>query len=320
MTRYLLRRLPSLALVLVAASLLIFGVLRLIPGDPATTLAGPDASPATVAAIRHELGLDQSVPAQYVHWIWNVVTFHLGHSYLIGGSISSLVSSGVANTALLAVTALAAAVVIAAVVGPLWASTSNRWLDHLLTGANTLAVALPTFVTGVLLILVFGVLWPVLPTGGTPPAGLLADPGITAQYLLMPALCLALPIAAVLSRYLAESLRTELRQPYVTTALAAGVARRRIVVRHALRNALPTTVTVLGLQVGTLLGGAVLVEYIFSWPGLGQLIQQAITRRDYPVVQVLLLLSVVVFVLIQLLTDVLHAWLDPRIRLEGGTK
>jgi peptide/nickel transport system permease protein len=209
--------------------------------------------------------------------------------------------------------------VISLVLGPLWASGRSAWLDHVLTGANTLAIALPTYVTGVLLILVFGVLWPVLPTGGTPPNGLLADPGITAQYLVMPALCLALPIAAVLTRYLAESLRTELKQPYVGTALAAGVSRRRIITRHALRNALPTTITVLGLQVGALLGGAVLVEYIFSWPGLGQLIQQAITRRDYPVVQVLLLLSVVVFVLIQLLTDVIHVWLDPRIRL-GGTR
>jgi peptide/nickel transport system permease protein len=319
MTRYLLRRLPSLALVLVAASLLIFGVLRLIPGDPATTLAGPDASPATIAAIRHELGLDQSLPVQYLHWIGGVLSFHLGHSYLIGGSISSLVSSGVGNTALLDATALAMALVIAAVLGPLWASTRRPWLDHLLTGGNTLAIALPTFVTGVLLILVFGVLWPVLPSGGTPPDGLLSNPAITVQYLVMPAVCLALPIAAVLTRYLAEALRTELRQPYVATALAAGVSRRRIITRHALRNALPTSITVVGLQVGSLLGGAVLVEYIFSWPGLGQLIQQAITRRDYPVVQVLLLLSVVVFVLIQLLTDVVHVWLDPRIRL-GGTR
>jgi peptide/nickel transport system permease protein len=318
MIRYLIRRLPSLAMVLAVASVLIFGVLRLIPGDPASTLAGPDASPATVAAIRHELGLDQPLPVQYVHWIGSVLTWHLGRSYIIGGNISSLVSAGTGNTALLTAAALVIALAIAMIAGPLWASARRPWLEHLLTGVNTLAIALPAFVTGVLLILLFGVLLPVLPSGGTPPGGLLANPQITVQYLLMPATCLALPLAAVLARYLAESLRTEMSQPYVATALAAGVSRRRIITRHALRNVLPTSLTVLGLQIGALLGGAVLVEDIFAWPGLGQLIQQAINERDYPVVQVLLLLSVGVFVVIQLLTDVAHALLDPRIRLGGA--
>lgn len=318
MLRYLARRIPSAVVVLFLASAFIFAIIRLIPGDPASTLAGPDASPASVAAIRHSLGLDQSIPVQYVHWLGQVFSFNLGRSYMIGGTISSLVTHSFGYTVTLTASALVIAALLALVVGPIWATTRHRWLEALITGSNTVAIALPTFVTGVLLVLVFGVLVPVLPSGGVPPDGMFANVSITAQYLLMPAVCLALPVAAVLSRFLAETLRTELRQPYITTAAALGVSRRRLLWRHALRNALPTSITVLGMQVGSLLGGAVLVEAIFAWPGVGQLIEQAISRRDYPVVQVLLLLSVGVFVVIQLLTDIAHVYLDPRVRIGGA--
>lgn len=319
MLRYLIRRAPSAVLVLFLASALIFLLLRLIPGDPASSLAGSEATPAQVATIRHQLGLDQPIPAQYVHWLGHIVTGNLGRSYMIGGNISTLVATGFVNTLVLTLTSLVLAALIALVIGPLWAGARSGWLDGLLTGVNTVAVALPTFVTGVLLVLVFAVLWPVLPPGGLPPDGLAANLGFTVQYLLLPAVCLALPVSAVLSRYLAELLRTELRQPYILTATALGVPRRRRLLRHALRNALPTTVTVLGIQVGNLLGGAVLVEAIFAWPGVGQLIQQGILRRDYPLVQVLLLLSVAIFVVVQLGTDLAHAYLDPRVRI-GGTE
>lgn len=317
MLRYLARRAPSAVLVLFLASVLIFFVIRLIPGDPAATLAGTDASPGAVAAIRHQLGLDRSIPAQYVHWLGQIFTGNLGRSYMIGGSISSLVIHGFGNTLILAISALVLAAVIALILGPIWAVSRNRWLEAAFTATNTVAVGLPTFVSGVLLVLVFGVVVPILPTGGVPPDGMTANLSITAQYVLMPAVCLALPAAAVLSRYLAELLRTELRQPYVTTATALGISRRRLLLRHALRNALPTTLTVLGIQVGSLLGGAVIVESIFAWPGIGQLIEQAIQRRDYPLVQVLLLLSVAVFVLVQFVTDILHVSLDPRVRIGG---
>ncbi|OYN98204.1 ABC transporter permease [Enemella evansiae] len=315
MTRYLLRRLPSALLVLVLASMLIFGILRLVPGDPATTLAGPDATPEAVAAIRHSLGLDLSVPEQYLVWVGNLLRFDLGRSYLIGGSISELVLSGLANTLVLSGAAILLAVLLSLATALLWVGSRSRFLEALLTASNTLAVALPTFVTGVLLVLVFGVWLPILPSGGVPPNGFLAEPDIAAQYLLLPAVCLALPSSASLARFLAESLRSELSAPHVMTARAAGVPERRILLAHALPAALPTYLTALGLQAGALLGGAVLVEAIFSWPGLGQLAAQAIDRRDYPVVQVLLLLSVALFVVIQLATDLLHAYLDPRIRI-----
>ncbi|TQF68569.1 ABC transporter permease [Rhodococcus spelaei] len=318
MVRYLARRLPSAVAVLLLASLLIFFVLRLVPGDPATSLAGPDASPEAVAAIRHSLGLDRSIPAQYVAWIGSVATFDLGRSYVIGGQISDLVVAGLVNTVVLAATALVLALVVALLLSVAVVVWPKRWLTSLVAGFNTVAVALPPFVSGVLLVLVFAVLVPVLPAGGIPPGGFLSRPDISAQYLLLPAVCLALPVAAALTRFLSESLRTEMRQPYVLTARALGVSRWNLVSRSALRNALPTMLTVLGLQTGQLLGGAVLVEAIFAWPGIGQLIEQGISRRDYPVVQVLLLISVSVFVLVQLVTDVVHAYLDPRIRI-GGT-
>ncbi|MVA75869.1 ABC transporter permease subunit [Auraticoccus sp. F435] len=319
MGRYLLRRLPSALLVLLASSVAIFGLLRLVPGDPATTLAGADAPPEAVAAIRAELGLDRPLGTQYVTWLGDVLTGDLGRSYLIGGQIADLVRSGLVNTLVLTAAALLLAVAGSLVTSLLWARVERGPLDSLLTSVNTLALALPTFVTGVALVLVLGIVLRVLPTGGTPPAGFARDPDIAVQYLLMPAVCLALPASAALTRFLTEALRTELAAPYVTTARAAGVRSSRLLVAHALPAALPTYLTVLGLQAGGLLGGAVLVEAIFSWPGLGQLAAQAIDRRDYPVVQVLLLLSVAVFVVVQLTTDVVHAWLDPRVRIGGLT-
>ncbi|GAA2054649.1 ABC transporter permease [Williamsia deligens] len=319
MTSYVLRRLPSAVVVLVGASVLIFAVIRLVPGDPASSLAGPDATPESVAAIRHQLGLDRSVVAQYLSWVGGVLTFDLGTSFVIGGDIGGLVIDGLGNTLALAVTAIVLAVLLAVAVSVSTVLYPRRWLTSLSAGVNTVSVALPPFVTGVLLVLVFAVAIPVLPAGGVPPGGYLTRPDITVQYLLLPAVCLALPVAAALTRFLTESLRTELGKPYIVTQRALGVRERDIVLRSALRNALPSMVTALGLQVGQLSGGAVLVEAVFAWPGIGQLIEQGVSRRDYPVVQVVLLLSVAVFVLVQFATDIVHAWLDPRIHVGART-
>lgn len=320
MGRYVLRKVPSTLLVLVLASFLIFSLIRLVPGDPVAALAGPDASPEARAAIRADLGLDRPLLSQYVVWLGDVLTLDLGRSYRLGGEVSDLLADGAVNTLVLTFTALALAALLALAASTLTVVRDRPWLNAAMSAVNTVAVAVPTFVTGLVLVLVFAVVLRLLPAGGTPPDGYLARPDITMQYLLLPAVCLALPAAAALTRFLTESLRTQMRQPYVMTARALGIPRRRIVLTQALRNALPSTLTVLGIQFGTLLGGAVLVEAIFAWPGLGRLVEQGISARDYPVVQVLLLLSVAVFVLTQLLTDVLQAALDPRVRIEGGTR
>jgi peptide/nickel transport system permease protein len=317
MARYLLTRLGSAAVVLLLASIGIFALIRLVPGDPVSVLAGPDATPEARAAITAELGLDQPFWTQYVRWLGDLATLDLGPSYKLGGDVGSLIADGALNTVVLTLAALLLAAVGALVTSTVAVVADRRWLNSLLSAGNTAAVAVPTFATALLLVLVFAVQVPVLPAGGTPPDGFLARPDLTVQYLLLPAIALSLPAWATLTRFLTESLRTQMGQPYVTTARALGIPRRRIVTTQALRNALPSAVTVLGIQFGTLLGGAILVEAVFAWPGLGRLIEQGISSRDYPFVQVLLLLSVLVFVLTQLATDVVHAWLDPRVRLKG---
>ncbi|GEB54555.1 ABC transporter permease [Streptomyces gardneri] len=314
MRGHLLRRLPSALLVLLVASFAAFALLRLVPGDPAAVLAGPDASPETEAAIRDRLGLDASLLSQYVQWLGDLVTGDLGPSYAIGGQTADLIGEAIGATVELTLGALLFVVVLGAAFGIVGATSGNRWLRGTVRILTTGALAVPPFVTGVLLVLLFSVLLGVLPPGGRVP--LLAAPDLGVQYLLLPALCLALPSAAVLGRYLKDGIERALGEDYVRTATAAGIAPRRLLWRHALPNALPPVVTLLGMQTGNLLGGAVLVEAIFAWPGLGQLAEQALVRRDYPVVQDLLLLLVTVFVLVQLLTDLVHAWLDPRIRWE----
>jgi peptide/nickel transport system permease protein len=309
-----LRRLPSALLVLLVASFVIFAILRLVPGDPATSLAGPDAGPETVAAIRDRLGLDEPLPLQYVHWIGGLLTGDLGPSYAIGGQTADLIGDGLGATAELTLGALLFVVVLGTAFGVLGATARRGWVRATVRVLTTGALAVPPLVTGVLLVLLFAVVLKVLPSGGR--VSVLTAPDLGVQYLLLPALCLALPSAAILGRYLQDGIERALSEDYVRTATAAGVHPRRLLWRHVLPNALPPVVTLLGMQTGHLLGGAVLVEAIFAWPGLGQLAEQGLTRRDYPVVQDLLLLLVTVFVLVQLITDLVHAWLDPRIRWE----
>lgn len=317
MLHYTLRRLPSALVVLAAGSVLIFALLRLVPGDPAMILAGPDASPEALDALRGELGLTGSSLHQYLSWLLDVLTLDLGRSLIIGGEIGTLLLDALGNTLVLSLSALFVALLLAFTASTVSVIVDRKWLNSIVTSFGTAAVAIPNFVSGAALVVLFGVVWAVLPAGGVPRRGFLDDPGISVQYLILPAVCLGLPIAAALTRFLTESLRTQLTEPYITTARALGLSRRRIVLTQALPNALPSSVTVLGIQIGHLLGGAVLVEAIFAWPGLGHLIERAISSRDYPVVQVMLLFSVVLFVAIQLVTDLVNAWLDPRIRLGG---
>ncbi|TWS31023.1 ABC transporter permease [Tsukamurella conjunctivitidis] len=305
------RRVGIAVLTLFLASIVIFAVLHAVPGDPAVALAGADASPATLAALRQELGVDRPLLTQYLQWLGGALTGDLGRSYVIGGRIDALVADGLRNTAALGATALAIAVILAALLSFTAVAARPRWVRAVIAAFEVIGIAVPPFVTGVLLVEFFAVVWPVLPAGGTPPRGYADDPSITLQYLLLPAVCLAVPVASTLTRFFAEALRTEWARPYVLTARAAGVPAGRILVRGAARNALPSVVTVFGIQAGQLLGSAVLVEAIFAWPGLGQLLGQGIAARDYPVVQAVLLLAVTVFIVIALLTDPAHRLLDP---------
>lgn len=314
MTRYCLRRAGSAVIVLILASFGIFGILHLAPGNPAVVLAGPDATPSVVAAITHSLGLDKPLPDQYWAWLHGVLTGQLGRSYILGVPISSLILHNLGNTAELTVAAALIAVIAGFLLGVLGAVTRNRFGQAVLTGINTLALAVPTYVSGIVLILVFSLAIPLLPPGGVVPLSAL---GSLPRYLIMPAFCLALPVAAVFSRYLADALRQALGEDFIRTARATGVSRWRIIWRHALPNALPQILAILGIQFGTMLGGAAIVEALFAWPGVGQLLVTSTQDRDYLVVQDLLLWGVLIFTVLQLLTDLGYAWLDPRVRLEN---
>ncbi|WP_329544849.1 ABC transporter permease [Streptomyces sp. NBC_01356] len=313
MLRYALRRVPSALLVLLVASVLVFGVLRLAPGDPAVVLAGPDASAATVAEVRASLGLDAALPVQYWTWLTGVLTGDLGTSFILGAPITDLIWHSLGNTLELTAAALLLALAGGGAAG-IVLGTARR--ARLLGGAVNLALAVPPYVTGVLLVLVLAVTFRVLPASGH--GSLLADPVIGVQYLLLPALCLALPTGAVLARFLAASLRRSRQEDFVRTGRAKGVTEGRLLARHVLPGALPPVVTVLGIQVGQLLGGAIVVEAVYAWPGVGQLLLQAVLSRDYLLVQDLLLFAVAVFVVLQTLTDLVQAGLDPRARIGGS--
>jgi peptide/nickel transport system permease protein len=312
--RYCLRRAGSAVIVLIGASFGIFGILHLAPGNPAVVLAGADASPTVVAAITRSLGLDKPLPDQYWAWLHGVLTGQLGRSYILGVPIGQLILHNLGNTAELTVAAAVIALIVGFVLGVLGAVTRNRFGRGVLMGVNTLALAVPTYVSGIVLILIFSLALPILPPGGVVP---LSSPGSALRYLIMPAFCLALPVAAVFSRYLADALRQVLGEDFIRTARATGVSRWRIIWRHALPNALPQILAILGIQFGTMLGGAAIVEALFAWPGVGQLLVTSTQDRDYLVVQDLLLWGVLVFTVLQLLTDLGYAWLDPRVQLEN---
>ena len=316
MIAFMIRRFLEAVPVLVLATFLIFAGLRLLPGDPATVMTGLDTTPETLRVIRNAYGLDQPLPVQYVIWMKNVISGDLGVSYWSRSSVAGLVASRLPATLELSIAAMLITVLLGLSTGILAAVKSRRPLDWIVSGLNGVAVAVPGFWLGILAILLFSVALGWLPPGGR--GDLLHDPILELKFLLLPALALALPFVASLSRLTRASMLEVLGDDYVRTARAKGIAEPGIVLRHALRNALVPVVTILGLQFGRLLGGAVIIESVFSWPGIGQLIRDSIANRDYLVVQACLLLLVVVFIVINLLVDIAYGILDPRIRLAPG--
>src|SRR4051794_39516615 len=314
MIRFVVRRLPSALVVLVVASIVVFFVLRLAPGDPAVTLAGPDADQSVVDKIREQLGLNQPLPVQYLVWLRGVLTGDLGNSYILHAPIADLIGSSLLNTVELGVGALILALIGGGIMGVVLGASRSRWVQVVLGALNSAAFALPTYVTGVLFILLFAVAYRILPSGGVGPG--LGDFEIGVQYLLMPAIVLSLPTAATIARFLSSAMRQTLDEDFVQTGVAKGLSSRRLLFGHVVPNSMPAVLTILGIQVGQLLGGAIIVETIFAWPGVGQLLLQAVIGRDYLLTQDLLLVAVVVFVVVQIVTDIADAAIDPRIRLE----
>jgi peptide/nickel transport system permease protein len=314
MFRYTMRRVPSAIIVLAVASVVVFGLIHLAKGDPAAAAAGPDASPEQVAAKRHALGLDQSLIHQYLSWAHGLLTGNLGRAYVSGTPVGQLIGNSVGNTVELTVAASLLTIAFGIPAGLLLGTVRRRSGRVLIEAVVGLAFAVPTYVSGVLLVLLFAVTWPILPAGGH--ESVIDNPGIGLQYLIMPALCLALPAMATVARFLATAVRQQLDEEYLQTGVAKGLTNRRLLLRHALPNAWPPVITVTGIQIGQMLGGAIVVEAIFAWPGVGQLIRDSVLSHEYLVVQDLLLFAVAVFVFLQVVVDLLHAAVDPRIREE----
>lgn len=313
MIRFLVRRIPSVLLVLLATSVVAFLLPRLVPGDPAAVIAGPDATPETIAAIRAQLGLDQPLVTQYLHWMGGLFTGDLGQSLQYGRPVSELIADRLESTVELALLAGLLLLVFGIGLGVLAGSVRARWARSLVESTNTGLLAAPPFLVGLLLILVFGVAFRVLPISGEVP--LTSDPEIGIQYLLLPALALALPMSAGVARLLQTSMVAVRQEDFVDLAVAKGVPPWRIDLRHVLRNSLGPAVVAIGIRFGDLLAGAVVIEAIFARNGLGQLAVGGAQSADYAVVQVIIVGTVFVAVVAQLLTEIVLAALDPRIRL-----
>jgi len=313
MIAYILRRLLHLIPVVLLTSVLVFLLLHLVPGDPAETVAGPDATPDVIQAVRQKMGLDRPLPIQYGIWLGNVARFDLGASYISKMPVIDLVGYAFPATIQLALAGLFLALAVSLPLGVLASVKQASKLDLFVQSFTALGLGVPNFWLGILLILLFALILGILPPGGR--IDPMQSPAMGLKTLILPAVTLGVQMSAVFTRFVRAAMLEVLHEDYVRTARAKGLHERVVVVRHALRSALVPVVTVVGLQFGRLLGGAVVVESVFAWPGVGRLIIQAVEQRDYTVVQAALLWLVLVFLLINLITDVLYAFLDPRIRL-----
>jgi ABC-type dipeptide/oligopeptide/nickel transport system permease component len=291
--------------VLLGVATLVFSLIHLIPGDPVQAMLGDSASPASVSELRTRLGLDRPLHLQYATFLGGLIRGDLGASLRTNERVTAAIAARLPATIELAAAAMLVAVVIAIPAGIAAAVWSDTIIEHVATTLALAGISVPNFWLGPLLAIVFSIELGWLPVSGR---GTLA-------HLVLPAFTLGAPLAAVLARTTRASLIDELREPYVTSARARGVPAVHVVLRHAFRNSLIPVVTLLGLQVGAVLTGAVITETIFAWPGVGRLLIQSIGFRDYPLVQGCILLIAVTYVCVNLLTDVAYAFLDPRIRL-----
>ena len=315
MTSYILRRLVMLVPVLIVVGVVVFGLVHLTPGDPAAVILGDRATPEDIARLRTQLGLNDPLPVQFVRWFSNVLRLDFGESIFLGEPVTQALLNRVQPTVLLTLYALSIQVLIGIPAGVLAAVRYNSPLDRVLTVMAISGSAIPTFFLGILLILIFAVRLRWLPSGGYVPFG--EDPAAHFKGMLMPAFALGFSAAGLLARLVRSSMLDVLREDYVRTAFAKGLPEQLVIVRHALRNALIPALTVIGISLGALLGGAVVTETVFTIPGMGRLVVQSIARRDYPVIQGAIIAIAMTYVLVNLVVDVLYVYIDPRVRIGG---
>ncbi len=305
----------QMVVVLVLSSGAIFALIRAVPGDPAVALAGPDATPEVVAAVRESLGLDAPLLVQYASWLGGALRGDFGISLTARRPVADLISRALPASVQLTLAALLISVVLGVVLGVLSSLHRGRWLDAVISTTTSAIIGVPAFWLGIIGLLVFSRNLGWLPAGGW--VSVVDDPVQGLKSLTLPATAVGLVQGSVLARFMRASMLDVLEDDHVRTAHAKGLARHLVLRRHVFRNALIPVVTVIGAQAGNLLGGIVIVEVVFSWPGLGRLIVNAVGQRDYPTIQSTLLLLIAAFVVINLVVDLLYGYLDPRTRTDA---
>jgi len=313
---FVLRRVLLTVPALFVMSVVVFLIIRLVPGDPVRTMLGFRATETNVAEMRHQLGLDQPLVTQYLDFMGGVLSGDFGTDIVTHESLSTLLVQRLPVTFELAGLAMLLAVLVGVPLG-IRAATGGRWTNRATEGFVILGISIPDFWLGILLVLVFAGNFMILPPSGYVPFS--TDPVENLRYMTLPVLTLAVGEAAYILRTTRGAMTSVLGRPFITFLRAKGVSNRRIVYGHALRNAAPSIVTVVGIQVGVLLGGAIIVEALFALPGVGRMLVTAITQRNYPTVQVGVLAIATIFILISLVTDLIVGWLDPRV-LDGAAR
>jgi len=307
MTQYIIRRLIQVIPITFGILTLVFSLIHLIPGDPAIQIAGENARPEDVQRVREELGLNQPLWKQYATYLGRLAHGDMGRSFRTQEKVSKEIFARYPATLQLALGGMVVALLVAFPLGILSAIKRNSWIDNVARFFALIGVSMPSFWFGPLLIIVFSIHFNWFPVSGREDGW---------KSLVLPSITMGLALAAILTRMIRVSLAEELNQLYVTTAMAKGVSRQAAIFRHALKNALIPVITIVALQFGSLLTGAIITEQIFSWPGLGRLLIQSITTRDYPQVQASIMVIALTYILVNLMADLLYGIVDPRIKYE----
>ena len=304
MLRYFLKRLLGMIPTVIFVTIAVFFFIHMLPGDPARLAAGPEADQETVEMIRHELGLDRSIPEQFFSFVGTALQGDFGNSIRTQRPVITEIGERFGPTLLLTLAAMGWSVVFGLAAGAISAVFRNRWPDRVCMTVAVSGISFPAFALGILLMEVFAVELGWLPSVGA----------ATWKHYILPSITLGAAVAAVMARFTRASFVEVLSNDYIRTARAKGVSGAGIVMKHALRNALIPVVTMMGLQFGFLLGGSIVVEKVFNWPGMGRLLVDAVEMRDYPVIQASVLLFSMEFIFINLVVDVLYGWINPSIR------
>jgi peptide/nickel transport system permease protein len=312
MASYIIRRLFSMLPVMAVVAVFVFLLLHLAPGDPAAIIAGDNATPANIAMIRQRLGLDEPIWKQFLVWVWALLRGDFGHSMFWNESVMTLVAQRAEPTISLALTTLIVAVVLALTLGIIAAAKAATAIDRIIMGFAVMGFSVPVFVVGYVLIYIFAIKLRWLPVQGYTPIAEGIGPWL--YNLVLPSVALGLAYVALIARITRATMLDVLSEDYMRTARAKGVAQRPMLLKHAFKNAAVPVVTVIGIGIALLIGGVVITETVFNIPGIGRLVVDAITRRDYPIIQGVIMLCAGAYVLVNLLVDISYTFFDPRIR------